>query len=289
MIQGVTLGRGRTGESEAVIVHQPQRLNQVRHDASRQQLAFEDQVFLFEIVKAVDDKRVHGIVEIVPVVGATADHVGIVVDVRHFPACENRVLRVSVAFPTRLVVGMVNLQRASDLFDGTGHPAQSLVAVRVILAVDFRLDAQRLGLTHLQLECFVVEFKTGACQFKLARLDDAIEFEASVFAQSQFPAIGHNFHILRLTHAKASDALHLQPQVVEAQQGIRGRAARVGVKCKHIVVNDTFARLDVALRARLHFTVARGNVQVHVSRIGQANQQHAGLFFLQSKKVRVFL
>ena len=182
---------------------------------------------------------------------------------------------------------MVNLQCAGHLFDGARHPTQGLVAVRIVLAIDFRLDAQRFCLPHFQLERVVVKLKARACQFKLPRLDDAIELEASVLAQGQLPAIRHNFYVLGFAHPKASDALHFQPQIVEAEQGICRGAARVGIKGEYIVVDDPLARFDVSLRARFNLTISRGEVQVHVSRIGQPDEQHARLLLLQSEEVGV--
>ena len=99
-IQWVSLRRRGTRETQAVILHQPQGLNQVRNNPPGQQFPFEDQVFLFEIVQAVNDKGIHGVVEVVPVVGSSANPVCIVIHVRHFSAREDGVLGVPVAFPT---------------------------------------------------------------------------------------------------------------------------------------------------------------------------------------------
>ena len=74
------------GEPKAVVFHQTQRLDHIWHNASSQQLAGEEQIFVVEIVEAVDDKWVHSVVEPVAVVGATTDVWGVVINVRHLSA-----------------------------------------------------------------------------------------------------------------------------------------------------------------------------------------------------------
>ena len=64
--------------------------------------------------------------------------------------------------------------------------------------------------------------------------------------------------------------------------------ARVGVERQHVVIDLTFARLDV-FSARLHLTISGGNIQIYVACIGQADEQHARLLFLQSKEIGVLL
>ena len=157
------------------------------------------------------------------------------------------------------------------------------------MAIDFRLDAQRFCLPHFQLERVVVKLKARTRQFKLSRLDDAVELEASVLAQGELPAVGHNFHVLGFADPEAPNALHLQLQIVETEHGIRRGAARVGIESEYVVVDDPFACLDVSLRAGFDLTIARGKIEVHVSRIGQPDEQHARLLLLQSKEVGVLL
>ena len=153
------LGR-RSGESEAVILHQAKGLNQVWHDATGQQFPLKHEVFLLEIVQAVNHKRIHSIVEIVSVVCATTNHVSIVVHMRNLPARENGILGVPIAFPSRLVVGVVDLQRARHLFNGAFNPTQQGLAIRVKFSIDFRFDSEGLSHLHLQLERIVVKRKT---------------------------------------------------------------------------------------------------------------------------------
>ena len=194
-------------EAQAVVVHQPQRLDQIRNNAACQQLPFEDQILLAEVVQAVDHEGIDGVVEIVPVVGAPANDVRVVVHMGHLSARQDGILRVAVAFPSRFVVGVVNFQRACDFFNGACHPTQQRLAVRIVFAVHFRLDAQRLGPTNVQLEGVVVKGEAGPRKLKLARLNHAVEFETSVFSERQFSAIGNDFDILSFTDPKPANPL----------------------------------------------------------------------------------
>ena len=122
-------------------------------------------------------------------------------------------------FQPDLLLGW-STQCAGHLFDGARHPTQGLVAVCIVLAIDFRLDAQRFCLPHFQLERVVVKLKACACQFKLPAWMTPLNSKL-VLAQGELPAVRHNFYVLGFADPEAPNALHLQPQIVETEHGIR--------------------------------------------------------------------
>ena len=157
-------------EAQAVVVHETQRLHHIGDDAPRQQLPREEKVFVGKVVKAVDDKRVHSVVEPVAVVGSTTDARRVVIHVRHLPAGQNRVLRMAGAPPPRLVSRVVDFQGACELFDRARHRTERRTPIRVVLARLLHHDAQGLGLAHLDLEGCVVELKIRPFELKFPGL-----------------------------------------------------------------------------------------------------------------------
>ena len=64
---------------------------------------------------------------------------------------------------------------------------------------------------------------------------------------------------------------------------------RIGIKRQHVVVDDPFPRFDVAFCPGLDFAHPCGDVQIHVPRIGQSNEQHARLLLLQPQEIGVLV